>query len=412
MIKKLIYLSIPASLIAASVLSISFDYFQLSLFRIIILTVFLLMFVQILIKNTIFNIFKNRYNSYSIKTMVIWLLYAIFSLAWVKDDVSWLKAVYFLTLGVICIVVISYYLTDSRSILTAFNLIAVMAIFHNLIGWYEIVTGNYMFLKDSQAVYARYSYPVSMFDNTNNFALFMLVSIFVSYVCAMNAKTRIMQIINALLLISSMYLLVMTNSRANILGMIIAFSFFVLIQMKDRRMRRFVLIATAAAVLLIVLKPEIIMRLFAFIDNNLFQRFAQETGSDATRIGLIKNGLMFLALTFGFGTGAGNIEYWIENYSAFNTGSITSMHNWWLEILTGYGVVIFALYLLFYLKLFKSISLAILCFLIGFVIGSISASSNIGVEWLWVFWGIIIAYQGVAGNRIFSDAKQITGVGI
>ena len=36
--------------------------------------------------------------------------------------------------------------------------------------------------------------------------------------------------------------------------------------------------------------------------------------------------------------------FWMINYGELYTGGIINMHNWWLEILVGYGIVIFILY--------------------------------------------------------------------
>ena len=86
------------------------------------------------------------------------------------------------------------------------------------------------------------------------------------------------------------------------------------------------------------------------------------------------------------------------------------MHNWWMLVLTEFGVLIFAAYLIFYVKLFrdlyhgmrstddptvKSICLGLLCCMVGFILGGISPSSVMGMEWLWVFWAVAIAFQGL-----------------
>lgn len=398
-------------MIAASIISINFNIFQLSLFRMLIVLVFTLMLIQILMKNTAINFPRNQLNNFSIKVMVIWLLYAIFTLAFIKDDIGWYKAVYFLALGVLCVVIFSRYLKDSKSILAAFNLITVMALFHNLIGWYEVLFGEYLFLDEKVDLYAMFRYPVSMFDNANNFALFMLVSIFSTYICFVNSKHRLVKIGCALLILSSTYLLIKTNSRANILGLLLAIGFFILMQMKNKRARRLLLIGIVAAFVFALLKPDTIIHVFDSIYNKLYLKLSGDNSSDSDtiRINLIKNGLAFFERTFGVGVGAGNIEYWMENFRVYDTSYIRNMHNWWMEVLTGYGVVIFTLYIIYYIRLAKtmlysyriaedklnaSISLGIMCFMIGFVLGSISSSSNIGTEWLWVFWGVIIAYQG------------------
>jgi len=38
--------------------------------------------------------------------------------------------------------------------------------------------------------------------------------------------------------------------------------------------------------------------------------------------------------------------------------------------------------------------------MVGFVIGSVSSSSNINNEWLWVYWGIAVAYQGMQQEKL------------
>ena len=70
----------------------------------------------------------------------------------------------------------------------------------------------------------------------------------------------------------------------------------------------------------------------------------------------------------------------MDNYAIFDTKGILNIHNWWMEILTGYGVIIFIMYIMFYIKLFlslykkykystnkvdKSISLGLMCILTG-----------------------------------------------
>jgi predicted Co/Zn/Cd cation transporter (cation efflux family) len=43
----------------------------------------------------------------------------------------------------------------------------------------------------------------------------------------------------------------------------------------------------------------------------------------------------------------------------------------------------------------SSIAIGIICCMVGFVVGGMSSSSNVVAEWLWMFWGVVIAYQGI-----------------
>ena len=135
--------------------------------------------------------------------------------------------------------------------------------------------------------------------------------------------------------------------------------------------------------------------------------------SDAVRMNLIRNGLVFLKETFGFGVGTGNADYWMQTEPVYYVRGFTNMHNWWVEILTNYGILLFVLYILFYCYLFyslyrkykesenmqrKRMCLLFMAFMGAFLVGSISSSSNWGKEWLWVLWALIIAFQGEEEN--------------
>jgi len=417
--KYIVFLAVISSLINASVVSINVGMFQLSLFRALIIFITMIMIIDMLFTNKGISLGKKQ-NSYSIKFMLTWFLYAFFTLGWIKDYNSWVKALYFLGLGFLCGVIFNKYLRNKFDILTAFRLMVVMIIFHNIMGWYEIITGNYLFLSlEKVSQYARNNYPVSTFGNTNDFATFLLFSVFITYICAMNTRWIIIKLIYIATIISSASLLIMSGSRANMLGLILAAAFFVFFSIQNKRTRCTLLIILLSLFIILLFNPELITNSFYIINEKLYFRFS-ESRSDMIRLNLIKNGFIFLIETFGFGTGAGNIEYWMTNYGVYDTGKIENIHNWWMEILVGYGLVIFIMYIIFYVKLFSSaykkfkrskdkvdisISLGIMCCMIGYVIGSISSSSNIKSEWLWVFWGIAIAYQGMSEN---DNGKGVT----
>lgn len=416
MIKILIYVCIITSMIgSASVFAIDLGIIQLSMFRASILFLFLYIILKILIKNEKIRLNSKGDNIYSIRFMLIWVIYAFFSLAWVRDYNAWLKAMFYLNIGLIIFIIFPKYLKNKFDVLLAFRLIFIMALIHNCLGWYEINTGSYLFLETEKiAAYTRVSAPVTTFGNTNDFATFMLLSVWISYICLNNAKNLILKLIHMFSMISSVLLIISTNSRAILLGLLLSTMAFIVLSMRRKRTRNFLLMILGLVFFIILLNSDIIINIFTSISNNLSFNFSSQSGSVFVRINLIKNGLHFLISTFGFGVGAGNIEHWMSNEAIYYTEGIINMHNWWLEILVGYGLLIFVLYLLFYVKLFKStynkikysrnavdmsISLGIMCFMAGYAIGSVSSSSNINSEWLWVFWGLAVAYQGISENK-------------
>lgn len=411
--KRLLKFVVFTSFFSANFISIDLGFFQLSPFR---MAVFLSLFLFCLIKLTpnrdYMNIIPKGKNKFSVIVMLFWFVYAIITVAWVKDFDGWIRELYFLTLGVISIGFFSLYFKRKEDLLTCFRIMEFMIIVHNVIGWYEIVTRDYRFTSYHSLVY--YSninsrIPISMMGNPNDYALLMLFGIFISYIFFKCGRTWITRLIAAIVMLSSTVLIFFTESRANVLGLIMAIILFMYISMSNRKGRRLVLLLCSILFLSILFFPDLFSNILSKFSGLLQFNFELYGESDNVRINLIKNGLLFLISTFGFGTGAGNIEYWMANRGIYYIAAVTNMHNWWAEILTGYGIVVFLLYVSFYIKLFidiyrlhknsndetiKSISLGVLCCMFGFLIGSISSSSNIRVEWLWVFWAVVVALQG------------------
>ncbi|GAB1431747.1 hypothetical protein MASR2M29_03720 [Spirochaetota bacterium] len=283
---------------------------------------------------------------------------------------------------------------------------------HNLIGLSEIQTGVYWFADMAEIdKYSEFSYnsiartPVSMFTNTNNFATVITLGIFITYIVIVNTNSQILKSIGVLSVIISIYLLVRTNSRANMLGLVIGLLVFIYMKYYCKRMNKKSLLILLFLPL-IFFNPYVLNKIVTFVFSKLVFNFSG-TESDGIRVGLIRNGLLFLKKTNAFGVGAGNIEYWMENYKVFYTDKITNMHNWWMEILVGYGIIIFISYIWTYLKMYKlfyksyigsedkfikSTTLALISLMSAFIICSISSSSNVGSSWMWALWGTIIAF--------------------
>lgn len=409
--RKIVYLTIISSMVGAGTISVSVGGFQLSLFRSLVILLALVSLADILINNKKIRIKIKEHNNYSIKYMFIWLAYAFFSLAWVKDYIGWLKAIFFIGIGLLSVLIFKKYFRNKVDILNSMRVIFPIILLHNLLGWYEILTGNYLFLADQRiARYVRFSHPVSTFGNTNDYAVFLVFAVFILYICFMNSNKMLIKTLYIITIVSSTVLVFFTSSRAALLGLILGALILVFYSVQRKQTRKVILLLLTFLFITVIINSSIIYDLLFNLENVLDFDFTEQKGSEFVRINLIKNGFQFLSTTFGFGTGAGNIEYWMENYASYYIAGVYNIHNWWMEILVGYGVIIFLLYLAFYVKLIMSmkmkfkiaknrtditISLGILCILIGYVIASVSSSSNMTAEWLWVFWAIVITYQGI-----------------
>lgn len=240
----------------------------------------------------------------------------------------------------------------------------------------------------------------------------MTFGVFISFIIFMNTKKIWLKLLSSAVMLSSTLLIVRTASRANIVGLglgIAAIAILFIFKHVDKK----VLISLALLVIMIILiYPPLNQKLIAIIQSKINSRFgsySKSIHSDQVRFNLIRNGFRFLRKTIGFGTGVGNIEYWMSQRPVFYVAKISNMHNWWMEILAGYGVIVFVMYVFIYLlkvqtfiiayfksnnSFIKNTSLGFFGFMMAYVFSSVSSSSNIGTEWIWLLWSVIISFIG------------------
>lgn len=399
--KKILYFLIFSSFLGAKVFSIEMAGFQMSLFRLSFIFLMLLTLVQ---KKQNFLIYK-RNNRYSILFMSFWVLYSIVSLIWSIDLSGWFRILYFLFIGIGLMIVFNNLLKTKSDIIQAFHTFQWGLIVQSIIGWYEVFTKDYHFIEVNEAfirIYINSSsrIPIAMTGNPNNFATLMFIGIFASYICSKTSENKLLKWFHIFALISDILLVFLTTSRANILGVVVAVVFLLFISKKTR------LFFSLYFITVILMAPHII----SMLSEKIVFSSAAVLNSNSIRLNLIKNGFAFLVDTCGIGVGNGQIGAWMKSSKAIHfTEGISDMHNWWMEILAAYGIVIFIGYLIFYFLIFKrcyvnykitvdlkdkAMSISICTILVGYTIASISSSSNMINESIWVFWAICVAYQG------------------
>ena len=130
---------------------------------------------------------------------------------------------------------------------------------------------------------------------------------------------------------------------------------------------------------------------------------------------LYKDGFLFLFDTFLLGVGPGQEEWWLLNRNVYTWRSIRALHNYFLEILVSFGVIGFVCFISMYIKAFKTaltaffyrddlsakIGCGVALLMTVFVISSLSASSLIRSEYVWLVYAIILAYM----NNVASEDK-------
>lgn len=345
--------------------------------------------------------------------MAVWFVYSIATVFWCRDVSSWSHGEYFIGIGIWTVLFFDMAGLKKKDFLDILKAVQFVLIVHNLLGWYEVITHNYLFATAERLAIMRADrkyYPVTTMINQNDLVLVLILGMCISIYFMLTSKKRKYKIFNSCLFLSNIALGIATDSRLGICGMLIVIVILGIFILSKRQ--KFVLAGVIICIvaLTIVFLPQIYLELWNEVQGIEVLNFENPVAnSDAVRLNLIRNGLIFLRETYGFGVGTSNVEYWMATMPIYYVRGFTNMHNWWVEILTNFGVIIFVLYIVFYISLYHSVwkrfkeekdkdvkvfCMILIAFMGAFTVASISSSSNWGKEWLWILWAFIIAFQG------------------
>jgi len=406
--RGILYFTIISGFFACAFFQYDLGPFSIFPFRIFLIVLWLFFMIRLLF-------FHERLDASQIKVkryllfLGIWLSYAIFSLFWADFRIDALRYIGFLLMGSSLIFFAVLYFNKLKDLRCLYFSWIIVSIPLMGIGFWEVFTKNH--LPNSTFFGTTCLEPSSVFGHSNDFATFLSLSIpFVWAWIRYGEGKWLKWIFGIILLAMSFFLLAKTFSRANFLAVAleIGFIFFFLFQLR-RRIKIGFLVG-----LIIVLFSIFSLRIPLRISHcayGFFKGFTDPStstyASTIERINVIKNSLYLFVTHLGFGVGAGNIEKHIAHFAKYPTYGATNPHNWWIEILADYGILIFAGYLLFYLGLIynlgkiwhkinkrqeKMICEALLISLIGFFLASISPSSIMASEYQWIFLAFVLAF--------------------
>jgi len=411
--KYFLMLLVASVFLGTEILAIPTPAAQLTIYRICALSVILLIAYFSVQKNTHIKTNKNSYATFSVAVFVFWWLWSVVSILWVEDVRLWLQTLFLLTLGISSIIGLYLWTKNMRDWIDLIKVTWVMMSLLVLLGYYEIVTNHYIFADlgklDKYNTFTSQPLtriPITHFENQNDFATMLLAYLAVSlilYYITPHALKRIGYLVSAFL---GSYLIYRSGSRLILLSLILYVVCLIALNFKWDLKRKYYVLGGLAIVVFGVLAIMYVPAVQDIIDTMIYTSSADIVNGDTGRVNLLRNGLIFLAATFGMGVGAGNIESWMANYRFLPTQNIVNMHNWWGEILVGYGLIVFVLYVLAYglliYRLFqirkvqtrrrKNITNQLIAFLTVYIFASITSANNMLIEWHWVFFGLIIAY--------------------
>ncbi len=341
---------------------------------------------------------------------VFWLAYGIVSLVWAKSFTEGVKDIFFLGSGVMMIFLLVTHYKKERHFTDTFYIWIYVLAAMILLGFWNHFTLHHLPLS---RMYNAPDYmrerPTAVFTNENDFASYISISVFFVLALIHHGKKLYLKAIGTGLLLSSLYLLMITSSRANLLAVFLGMLFWFLFFTNIREKRWIVSFGTIGLILFIVFFFPRFLSIYQEISGQITSIFmsgqVNENSMDI-RTNLLKNSLVFVANSYGFGIGAGNAEVFMKNFAPFPTMGTLNIHNWWAEIIVHYGAAILALYIMVYLyliyitwKIYKSsesshtkmISQALSTGLVAFSLSSISPSSIMTLNYFWLLFALAIS---------------------
>jgi teichuronic acid biosynthesis protein TuaE len=330
---------------------------------------------------------------------------------WAASSVEALKHIIFLFLSFSLIFFMVLNLRQSKDLELFVKLwLAVFVVLIPIAIW-ETMTGNHLQtsgLNYTDDGYEFYKFaPTGLFANQNDYATFLAFSMPILLSKFQYERKVVIRLFLMVLFVAGGIILLFTTSRANYAAIFVSTLVWLVAFTDIVQKFKFLFggLILLAIVLLNLNEQSWLYLQFVWEDLTVLGEGTQDAGLDV-RSNLIKSALYFTIATLGFGVGAGNIEYYLANYPIYETGSITNIHNWWLENLANYGFIVMLLYLAFFLSLLyalwkvrkqsphiaiKSMAEAMICLLVAFPISSISSSSLIAFNPHWLIFGFMLA---------------------
>src|SRR5699024_937491 len=426
--KYFLMILVASVFMGTEILAIPTPFAQLTIYRVFALSIPLYIGYSMVQKDPLLEVKKNSYATFFVAVFIFWWLWSIVSFLWVKDLRLWLQAVFLLTLGISSILGLYFWVENFPQWKKLLQIAWFMMTLLVGLGYYEITTNHYIFANlDKLDKYHTFvsepmtRMPITHFENQNDFATMLLAYITVGMILYYLTPRAIKKIIYLISIFLGSYLIYRSRSRMILLCLILYGVCIFFLKFKWDIKKKYNVIGLILFAILGILAIIYIPAVQNMINTLIYTGSSDIVTGDTGRVNLIRNGIIFLAATFGLGVGAGNIEAWMENYRFLPTQNIINMHHWWAEILVAYGVIVFTLYTLAYIlliyrlfqirkkqiKRMKNVTNQLITFLLIFSLASITSASNMLIEWHWVFFGLIIAYVKIYETKLSLVSEKI-----
>jgi hypothetical protein len=394
--------------------------------------IFLLLCLPVLLFAGKLRFYNNSITKYTFFFLLIWIIYATISILWCIDKTLAYKDILYLLFGLFTFIFIvsiknGFDLFEEKlaSIWTDVFIIVL------IVSVWEIYTSSHLVSSLTERLYHlkpfnKLNYvPVFTFDNPNYYAIYSCVSVIIFAGMIMNKKNMAL---NGFLIACALFIIHLTAAR---LGMI-TFALFLFLFLiynfskstKSEVKSYAISFAKFGCVMLFML-----ISIFCFHKTeNVHDKIVTSADitpddhlpSNVLRKNLILTGRDLFIESKGLGVGAGNYKSYIrQGLTDYQTDGIDSPHNWPLEVLSQYGIIIGAFFLLLFiyilLMIFRSSKqrgfnrkqLLLLFLIICYAIMSNANSIFISLPMNWFMLSLIAVYgDELIENNPVSDVQK------
>ncbi|WP_226682038.1 teichuronic acid biosynthesis protein TuaE [Sutcliffiella horikoshii] len=419
-----IYVLLASTFLNNAFFSVNLGFFSLFPYRILLIIVGALIVLNLYRSNfreNLWSDWKNVKVKGSLLFFVFWLYYALFTLLWAKSVNDGIKYISILVMGIFLLFVVTLFINNVNRLTVFFYIWVSMSIFLMLIGY---VNNLFEFQLPSSTLYDgpeyKAHYPTAVFFNQNDFATFLSITLFFFLSLIRNGKSLSVKIVGIVLSLGALHLIMLTDSRASQLAAVAGVGLYLFL-LSSTYIKKWLLImgSVGTALFIAIFYSKLWEKISSLFFSPTIRDFSAALPSNEGRANLMRNALYFTFDSFGLGIGAGNAEYYMENYSIFDTDEVVNIHFWFLEILTNFGIIVFLGYITLYAYLmyklyqyyqrgltnnYKLFVEALLVSLGAFVFSSISPSSVANLYFHWVLFAFALATLNVLRNQSASNS--------
>lgn len=334
---------------------------------------------------------------------VLWSIWGLASAFWAENKLAALSGAMVIFSGfLVALALVNLLGYTDRGLKWLVRGWVMAGILSMMLAIWELATGNHLpgAWIDSQPFYVQRLIAVATFHNPNNLAAFLLLLssiIITKYMFVKNhyLKNTVLFLYMTLILL----IIFLTGSRISAVGLIMMIIIYIVIENKNRRYAVFLTTLIVALIIpLYVQYSDQLPRVDSII--KVFERGVSNDSSGSIRLNLTLAGFDMLASSGGLGIGAGNFQsLMIGGYKNFPTGGIIDPHNWWIEVLSEYGIVSFLLYffiwiyLLYIMALYGSTNIKkIIILSYAFFVASFANSSYGAQSTNWLFHATLLMF--------------------